>query len=166
MMFKQVLFDDLDLMLLSSLHLTVTILQNLFIFSFHTFDSDRDKNEDGTVEEEDEGEEEFWNGKNSKDSSTVTTPSPVKSHAISHQLKATSPDHEKPPPVYTEKILKNDSVITEEDEAEMNGNGGPPVSAGAVVINVLASPTSTIAEESETERTSVLPNGSPGSVSQ
>ena len=47
----------------------------------------------------------------------------------------------------------------------MNGNGGPPVSAGAVVINVLASPTSTIAEESETERTSVLPNGSPGSVS-
>ncbi len=54
----------------------------VYFSSFHTFDSDKEKNDDATVEEEDEGEEEFWNGShNSKDSSAATSPSPVK-HSI------------------------------------------------------------------------------------
>jgi hypothetical protein len=53
------------------------------VVSFHTFDSDKDKNDDGTVEEEDEGEEEFWNGGSR---STPTTPSPIKMSASNGPL--------------------------------------------------------------------------------
>ena len=134
--------------------------------SFHTFDSDKEKNEDATVEEEDEGEEEFWGGRHSKDNSTPTSPSPVKSSKtngpLAHLVKQATPDREKPPPSYSEMSLTADSTIKEEEE-EHEGSKTPPVSAGAVVINVLSSsPTNNEenATSETTDRTSLKPNGS------
>ncbi len=152
--------------------------------SFHTFDSDKEKNDDATVEEEDEGEEEFWGGRHSKNSSTPTSPSPVKSSKTNWPLahvvnvKQATPDREKPPPTYSEMSLTADSTIKEEEEPEQEGSNGAPVSAGAVVINVLSSsptnnddnatsettvtatPTATA-----TDRTSLKTNGSADPVS-
>ena len=160
-----------------------------FAFSFHTFDSDKDKTDDATVEEEDEGEEEFWNGRHT---STPNTPSPVKTTApivktslssngpLSHILKQATPEREKSMPTLhssVDKLIGDNSTIKEEEESELNGNGNdaaavvgvvssPPVSAGAVIINVLSSPSgSSSQEEAADNRTnSVTPATAPATA--
>jgi hypothetical protein len=66
-------------------------------------------------------------------------------------LKQLTPEREKSMPTIHssgDKPIGDTSTIKEEEEGEVNGNGNgtatPPVSAGAVVINVLSSPGSQV----------------------
>ena len=94
---------------------------------------------------------------------------------LSHVAKQTTPDREKRHS--SNDVTINDaSIIKEEEEGEVNGNGngnGTPVSAGAVVINVLSSPNclsvdddvAETTEMKELNRTNVSPASKPDQVS-
>ena len=67
-----------------------------------------------------------------------------------------------------DKPISDNLTITEEEEGELNGNGNdadvagtvvssPPVSAGAVIINVLSSPGSSPEETADNRTKSVAP---------